>query len=123
MLYVRLGFGHKQMTPRFLAYVDSGSPYCIFRWDLATYLGIDLSNSFHDDVSGIIAGTSEKIYFHKVKLQVDGEWLIEITAGFVKKFNTAGILGRIGFFDNFKITFDHSGHPPAFEIERMSRPS
>jgi hypothetical protein len=59
----------------------------------------------------------------KVSLYVEVDWKIEIVAGFSKKLNASGILGRTGFFDAFRITFDHSGHPPAFEIERISKPN
>jgi hypothetical protein len=28
-------------------------------------------------------------------------------------------LGRVGFFEHFKITFDPSSNPPGFDLERI----
>src|SRR5260370_31952312 len=110
MLQVRLGHAqkHAKPSPRFYAYVDSGSPYCMFKCEFATLLGINPEQGFTDEIGGIIPGSTEPIYFHKVKLHVESDWIIEITAGFMKKLTATGILGRNGFFDHFKITFDHS---------------
>ena len=40
---------------------------------------------------------------------------------FFEEFQLAGLLGRKGFFDNFKVTFDHSTDPPALEYVRIKR--
>jgi hypothetical protein len=123
MLQVRLGYHHAQ-SQRIYAHVDSGSPYCLFPFDLATLVGLDPLRSpvFTDNIGGIIKGVKDTVYFHRVKLFVESDWKIEVTAGFIKKLNASGILGRLGFFDHFKITFDHERHPPAFEIEKLERP-
>ena len=42
MLRVRCMFQHKTMPAQVLAVVDSGSPYCLFRTEIADYLDIDL---------------------------------------------------------------------------------
>lgn len=123
MLRVRLGYRTAQSF-RFYAYVDSGSPFCLFKWGLAKYLGISpTKGEFSERVGGVLHGKSERIYFHKVKLIIEPEWVVEVHAGFCRHLNATGILGRIGFFDNFKVTFDHSQHPPAFEIEKIARPN
>jgi hypothetical protein len=31
------------------------------------------------------------------------------------------LLGRMGFFEHYKITFDPSTHPPEIELERIYR--
>jgi hypothetical protein len=64
---------------------------------------------------------NEPVFYHKLRLYVESNWVIDITAGFVKKLSVAGILGRNGFFDNFKVRFDHSSHPPIFELERIEK--
>jgi hypothetical protein len=56
-----------------------------------------------------------------VSLYFEAGHRIEVVAGFARKLNTSGILGRQGFFDNFKVTFDHSSYPPALEIERTTK--
>jgi len=40
MLWVRVGRSHSTKSPRFAAVVDSGSPYCLLRLDIADFLGI-----------------------------------------------------------------------------------
>ena len=121
ILNVRLGKGFNKKTPLFPAVVDSGSPYCLFRADLAQFLGIDLSAGTESQIGGIIAGPQEAIYFHQVKLYVENNWMIDITAGFIKKLSVTAILGRRDFFDNFKILFDQTVIPSTVEITKIER--
>jgi hypothetical protein len=97
----------------------------MFGFDLATLAGLGPMKSpiFVSDVGGIIKGVRDEIFFHKVKLYIEADWKIDVTAGFVRKLNATGILGRFGFFDHFKITFDHSSHPPVFDLEKLERPN
>lgn len=120
MLQVRLGYRHAQ-SQRFYAYVDSGSPYCMFKSGLATLIGLDPLKDplVIDELGGIIEGRMEPLYVHKVKLYIEQEWVIEVMAGFSKKLSVAGILGRTGFFDKFNIRFDHNVHPPVVEIDKI----
>jgi|SRR5579872_102529 len=120
ILQVRVGYNHKQ-TPRMPAVVDSGSPYCFFQSSVAEYLGIDVERGIEDSVGGITKGAPEPVYFHKVQVYVEADWIINIMAGFCKKLSVAAILGRNGFFDNFHTQFDHSGNPPVLEIRRIER--
>ena len=122
MLPVRVGYKHAT-SPRIFAFVDSGSPYTLFRADVATLIGLDWTkNPVHvDEIGGIVQNVSEPVYFHKVSLYLEAGHRIEVVAGFAKKLNASGILGRTGFFDAFKITFDHSVDPPEFELERITK--
>lgn len=124
MLSVRLGISHQQ-TPRFLAVVDSGSGVCMFKTDIADYLKIDFikKNVGIGEVGGIIQGPKQAIYYCPVRLYVADNWIINITAGFLKKLPVAGILGRTGFFDHFSVSFDHRVSPPQFEIDRATKPN
>jgi hypothetical protein len=117
MLQVRVGTRHQQ-TPRFLAIVHSGSPYCIFKKDVADILGIDLAKCPESMLYGMNQ-SSEPAFFHKVKIYIEADWIIEVMAGFCKKLAATGILGRNGFFDNFHIRFDHSAAPPVLDISRI----
>ena len=36
----------------------------------------------------------EPVFFHRVKIYIELDWIIEVTAGFCKKLAVAGILGR-----------------------------
>ena len=122
ILQVRLSYKHRQ-SQRIFAFVDSGSPYTLFRYEVAALVGLDPTKGplFTDDIGGIISGPEEVAYFHKVNLDFEAGWRIEVMAGFIKKLGCSAILGRNGFFDNFKVTFDHSSQPPAFEIERITK--
>ena len=120
VLWVRCLFQHR-IAPRIQAVVDSGSPYCLFKSDIADFLKIDLSNAPQGSVGGVIRGPSEPLYFHKVKLQVENNWTFEVMGGFMKKLSWPIILGRNGFFDRFQVTFDHSKTPHEFEITKIDR--
>ncbi len=91
--------------------------------DVATLIGLEpMKNPEHvETIGGICQAPSEPVYFHHVKLYLEAGYVITIYGGFCKKLVPAGILGRLGFFDNFKVTFDHSVHPPEFEIEKISK--
>jgi hypothetical protein len=121
LLNVRVGFNHKQ-TPRIPAIVDSGSQCCLSKADLAEYLGIDLKGGLEGTMGGLSHGMREPVYYHDVKLYVESDWVIDITAGFIKKLSVAGLLGRNGFFDNFKVRFDQSMTPSILEIEKIEKP-
>lgn len=121
MLQVRVGTGHKQ-TPRFNAIVDSGSPYCMFHANVAEYLGTDVDKGIESKIGGISQGAGEPVYFHQVRLYVESDWMIDVTAGFVKRLSIAGILGRNGFFDSFKVMFDQSQVPAVMHVEKVHRP-
>jgi hypothetical protein len=121
MLRVRVGYKHAS-SPRIFSYVDSGSPYCLFRWEVADLIGLDPTKSpiFVDDLGGIVQGAREAAYFHKVCLYLEAGHRVDVTAGFAKKMSATGILGRNGFFEYFKVSFDHSAQPPAFELEKIT---
>lgn len=116
---IRVGKPHDLWTPRFGAVVDSGSPWCMFPTACADYLGIGVTEGIESIVGGILKGGTEPIYFHTVRIQVASNWCISVKAGFTRRLVVAGILGRNGFFDNFRVRFDHSVMPAQFEIEKI----
>ena len=120
ILSVRLGSKH-QYTPSIQAVVDSGSPYCLARADAADFLHIKLEDGTEGKIGGVISGPSEPIFFHRCKIQVESNWIIEALVGFAKKLAWPVILGRRGFFDNFWVHFDHSKDPPELEINKIER--
>jgi len=73
-------------------------------------------------MGGLSHGMKEPVFYHKIKLYIESDWIIDVTAGFIKKLSVAAILGRNGFFDNFKVQFDQSNTPPFMEIERIEEP-
>jgi hypothetical protein len=120
LLQVRACWNHKQ-TPRIPAVVDSGSQCCLLRFDIGEYLGIDIKQGVEDMIGGLSHGMKEPVFYHKVRLYIEADWIIDVTAGFIKKLSVAAILGRNGFFDSFKVSFDHSYNPPVFDIDRIEK--
>ncbi len=122
-LSVRVGFKH-QVTPFTMpAVVDSGSPYCLFRQDVADFLHINLQGAPGSYIGGVIMGAKDPIRFHQVNVIIESNWTITVLAGFVKKLSVQAILGRGGFFDRFRVRFDHSKTIPEFEITKIERPN
>ena len=62
---------------------------------------------------------ARKVYYHNVKLVVGAD-IIDIKAGFSWDL-TENLLGQIGFFDNFIVTFNPTFEPPCFDIQRVQR--
>jgi hypothetical protein len=94
--------------------LDSGADFCIFPDWLAQGLGISLTGIRPVPLSG--AGGSVVAQFCPLALQIGvmgqyHRW--ELLAGFVSRTtpifrqgNWAGVLGQIGGFDQFQVTFD-----------------
>ena len=105
---------------RFAAWVDTGCPYTYFHGDVGRAIGLKIENGIQSRLSGIVGGAKVAVFFHDVGVIVD-QHMIEIRAAFCDSLAVPGVLGRNGFFDNFRVTFDHSVFPPCFEIDRIKR--
>ena len=107
------------------ALLDSGSDRNIFPADIAQLLGIDLTETKHVHyVGGVVAGERRPVYFHPVKIEVGGLGgpAFMTSAGFMPEFSKGGygLLGRIGFFDEFTfVKFKDAEH--VVEIGRRKR--
>jgi len=120
LLNIRVSGKHMQRPSfSFPAYVDSGSPYCLFHSAVADYLKIKLESGIKGDLGGVIGGAKEPLYFHRVYLTIENRWIIEVVGGFSKKLSVQAILGRSYFFDRFYVRFDQSKNPAEFEIEKI----
>jgi hypothetical protein len=75
ILQVRLVYKHTQ-SARILAFVDSGSPYTLFKYEAGALVGLDpQKNPAHvDDIGGIISGYREPVYFQNVELLFEAGW-------------------------------------------------
>jgi hypothetical protein len=82
-------------------------------------IGIKINDGAEGDLGGVIGGPRTKVYYHNVKLVV-GTDILEIKAGFCWDLSE-NLLGQIGFFDNFIVTFNAGFHPPCFDLQRMAR--
>lgn len=87
-----------------------------FPESIAFALGIDLETGHRERRSGV--GGNQDVWIHPVVLYV-GEHALDIKAAFTKNLPVSGLLGRRGFFEHFKITFDPSSDPPGMELERV----
>lgn len=82
-------------------------------------MGLDVENGEEEETVGI-SGKPSPIWLHRVSLYVAAN-IVSVKAGFSYEIPLAGVLGRLGFFDNYKITFDCSTTPPGFDLERIIR--
>jgi hypothetical protein len=104
-------------TTRFFeALVDSGASDCIFTADIAKAIGINMESGIKDSRTGL--GGLQEVWIHPVILYI-GEHALNIKACFAQTLPVAGLLGRVGFFEHFKITFDPTSNPPGLELERV----
>jgi hypothetical protein len=106
-------------TKPFHAVVDSGSSACLFHADFLKPLGLNLKDDIEDSLGGVGRQTFIPVYYHDISILVGIDWKIGVRAGFSEELSIAGLLGRLGFFDAFRVTFDHSIHPPVFEIDKF----
>lgn len=87
--------------------VDSGGDYCMFPLAFLDELGIDKSTlkSWHP----LGLGEGEPAYFATVTVHVMGLGSFEAEVAFSERIKVSefSILGNIGFFDQFKVAFDH----------------
>ena len=110
---------HSPPCRRFEAVIDSGATICLFHASVGESIGLKIDKGEPDEMMGI-NGVPTAIFTHTISLHVLGS-MFKIKAGFTSGLPLAGLLGRIGFFEHFKITFDHSSKPPGFELERIYR--
>jgi len=92
---------------RVYALIDSGADYCVFHAEIGEQLGLQIESGKSLPFSGI-AGAGQTAYFHNIKLEVGGHEF-GCYAGFSPDIQDLpyGILGQVGFFDVFKVSFDY----------------
>jgi len=91
---------------RYLCLVDSGAEFCYFHGKIGELLGIKVREGKEIKSRGI-TGSEFTSYFHKVKVKIGG-WDYEINISFSYELGTPfGVLGREGFFNLFKVCFNH----------------
>jgi len=91
-----------------LAILDSGSDITIIPKEIAEVIGVDYKND--NSISGI-SGFPIRAKEGKVSIEFGKGreiYIFEIPVLVPEKENLAVIIGRLGFFEQFKITFDES---------------
>jgi hypothetical protein len=111
---------HSPPTKRFDAMVDSGASQCIFHSSIGRAIGLAIEKGEENRTVGV-SGDATKIYMHDVSLHIPGGHVLKIRAAFSDDLPLAALLGRRGFFEHFKVSFDPSGASPGFDIERIHR--
>jgi hypothetical protein len=97
--------------------VDTGSTDCMLHADLLKPLGLELERGTPSGIIGLSGVPEAQAYYHKVNLIIENH-VVAVQAAFVSDLCIAGILGRRGFFEEFKVFFDAAANPRYFEIER-----
>ena len=99
------------------AYVDSGATYSIFSHKFADRIGLDFKKGelIYAQVGD---GGSIPAYLHDLEVQLGEERFIG-TIGFSEKLGIGfNLLGRVSFFNRFKVCFDEHKHLVTFEKYR-----
>ena len=92
---------------RVFALIDSGADYCIFHAEIGEQIGLEIESGKSLSFSGI-SSVGQTAYFHNIELEVGGH-RFDCYAGFSRDIQDLpyGILGQVGFFDIFKVSFDY----------------
>lgn len=118
-LRVFLSHGGKRSAP-IESIVDSGADHSVFDAEIADGIGIPVRQGERVFFSGIAKGPETVGYLHTVTLTVAAQ-SYEAPIVFAYGLSTTGILGQIGFFDNFIVSFDWTPDPPCFDVQRIPR--
>ena len=98
----------KRMMQPLLALVDSGADFCLFDGELSYLLDIDLTKLEKMSLSGV-AGAAEGYIAH-IEIGIK-ETFFPVPVVFSFDFSPkgfGGVIGQIGFFDNFIVQFDRA---------------
>ena len=117
--WIPVAINAKDHKKTFLMLIDSGADNCIFDKDVADFLGINIVDGELIKTSGI-GGGAKVYYFDNIYINIGGEE-VKTRCGFIDgnlvDGKIAGVLGRQGFFDHFKVCIDEKGR----EIELKPR--
>jgi hypothetical protein len=118
--YLLVNLFHGTNKRQVLSLVDSGADYCLFHSSIADELGIDLKSGWIKDFGGIAAGYSVQAYMHTIQIEIQGVGeRVEIEVGFADSDAIGGLLGGVGFFDNYKVTLEK--YKARFQVEPRNR--
>ena len=109
---------HNKKSIRATAIVDSGTEISLIESSIAHFLEIDLTKCKKVKLSGI---TGEAVgYASDISIQVEGfKEILSIPVIFTDELKTGILLGQIGFFESFIITFDKAHNEFLLERNRV----
>ncbi len=98
---------HESERVRYEVLLDSGADCNIVPAEIGELLGIDIESGQESPVGGITGG-GKSFFLHMVTLTVGGR-SFEVPMGFMPDMPAFGygVVGQHGFFDLFKVSFDH----------------
>lgn len=101
-----------------MAMVDSGSSVSIMNLEIAKFLNVDIEKCKKVNLAGI---TGRSVGYESIiTIVVEGfTEMLSLPVIFTKELNTGILLGQIGFFDKFTITFDKVHN--IFKLERNKK--
>lgn len=102
------------------AIVDTGADHSVFDAGIAEAIGIQIPQEKQVSFSGVGKGPETTGYLHTVTLTVAAQ-TYEAPIIFAYDLSLMGVLGQIGFFNQFIVTFDWTPHPPCFDVQRIAR--
>ena len=120
VLRVQLGIAGAKVPPGIFipTIVDTGATYSLFQAEVGDAIGLDVERGRLEETR-VSNGETMQFFVHQVRVWF-GEYHVDLEAGFGEEVDFP-VLGRVGFFDHFKITFDNGSSPPGFEILPINR--
>jgi len=93
---------------RSLVLLDSGADACLFSMEMANQLSLDISQ-LPNFLTGGVGSTSNVTYYDTVTVDLGDGVRFEAYAAFTRGLDQVGLglLGQSGFFEQFRVQFDH----------------
>jgi len=115
VLRVRIGLvGYTLgLGPLVPAILDTGATWTLFPEDMGRELGLHVRSGRREETN-CSNGEVMEIFLHRVRVAFPGGH-VDLEAGFGEKVFFP-VIGRVGFLERFRVTFDHTFTPPGFEI-------
>jgi len=97
--------------------IDSGADSIMLNLSIAKALNIDAKSGAKGETVGV-GNIPVPVYYHNIDMEIANfpDSRISIEAGFIDSGSVGVLLGRRGFFENFKIIFEM--YDNAFYIEK-----
>jgi hypothetical protein len=86
------------------AIVDTGATYSLFHSEIGRDIGFDVEAGRYQETI-VSNGETMEFFVHRARLWI-GPFVLNIDVGFGEDVSFP-VLGRIGFFQQFRVSFDH----------------
>jgi hypothetical protein len=103
-------------TFRCIVWPDSGADHCVFPVSFAIALGLD-PLTMKQQLTGGVGNTGNTTFYADLQIDIENGPTFKTFCGFTPGLEAQGLglLGQIGFFENFIVSFDHKNR--MFHIE------